>query len=583
MSNEPNANQIEAELGALLNSRTFGKSEMLQRLLGFLVRNALVENSANLTETAIAIAVLNRPRDFNPVEDSTVRKTMARLRDKLMDYYAGEGRNAEVRVILERGSYRPIFLAKEQAHSSLAPIRSPRILLLPFNPVNFHDSDFFTDGLQEDLMIALAGGGGIPIVPWTTARFLRETTGDMREYRRVTGADIILDGTVRRLNDGFFQITLSWVDGLTAVFDTFLQAKAGQNRTSDAVHSLTEQIVERLGSDFSDEIHRQIAARHSPNAEARNLYLRAKQANRLGTAEGTRTSFAYLARALELEPNYAAAHALMADGHIYAGISGLSTPLAEMPLAIECAQRALQSAPKLGSALAAKGGVQFAFQWDFAAAKRTLTTALALDPTSDSTHFWSEAVVAAAEDPTAAALRMEEHAEADNCSASTAYLAASYFYNARNWKRCEFWARRAIELSPTYFRPYPFLAGARLEMERFEDALHFAETARRISGPNPYTSAMLGIVLARIGRKAEARALLNEQFASATGHANSMAKAVIYAALGDTDQACDAIEQMIEDREAYVVWLHIFPFFANLRQYPRFQKLLGKRAKAAGA
>jgi Flp pilus assembly protein TadD len=94
---------------------------------------------------------------------------------------------------------------------------------------------------------------------------------------------------------------------------------------------------------------------------------------------------------------------------------------------------------------------------------------------------------------------------------------------------------------------------------------------------------MLGIVLARIGRKAEARALLNEQFASATGHANSMAKAVIYAALGDTDQACDAIEQMIEDREAYVVWLHIFPFFANLRQYPRFQKLLGKRAKAAGA
>ena len=554
---------------------------MLQRLLNFLVRNALAGNSENLTETAIATGVLNRYRDFSPVEDSIVRKTMARLRDKLMDYYAGEGRSAEVRVVLERGTYRPIFLPKEQMHSALPAVRSPRVLLLPFHPINFHDAGYFTDGLLEDLMVALAGGGGIPIVPWTTAHYLRDKTGDMREYRRITGADVILDGTVRRLSDTLLQVTLSWVDGLTAVFDTHLQVRTGPNDTSEAVHALCEQITERLGSNFSEEIRGQIDPRHCTNPEARSLYLRAKQANRMGTAEGTLTSFAYLARALELQPDYAAAHALMADGHIYAGISGISAPRTEMPLAIECAQRALKSAPRLASALAAKGGVQFAFQWDFAAAMRSVASARSLDATSDSTHFWREAVVAAAEDPAIAALRMEEHAEADSCSAATAYLASSYFYNAHNWKRSEFWARRAIEIDPGYFRPYPFLAGSCLELQKPDVALGFAESARQLSGPNPYTSGMLGVVLARMGRKSEARLLLDEPTRSGKGFSSSMGKAVILSALGEREQACDAIEKMIEDREPYVAWLHIFPFFQGLQQDQRFNRLLDSRAKTA--
>jgi hypothetical protein len=94
---------------------------------------------------------------------------------------------------------------------------------------------------------------------------------------------------------------------------------------------------------------------------------------------------------------------------------------------------------------------------------------------------------------------------------------------------------------------------------------------------------MLGVVLARTGRKAEAEAVLQETAASSTKHASSMGKAVIASALGNHHKACDAIEQMINDREPYVAWLHIFPFFANLRQEPRFHRLLSSRTKAATA
>ncbi len=577
MSTTPTPAEIERSLDALINSRTFSKTDTLRRLLQFLVRAVISETGDDLTESAIATAVLRRDAGFDPLEDSIVRKTMARLRDKLMVYYAGEGRAAELRVVLERGSYRPSFLRKEQVRIPLNPIRAPRVLLLPFNPVNFQDDGYFTGGLQEDLMIALAAGGGIPIVPWTTAHYVREKTGDMREYHRVTGADVILDGTVRRLGESLFQVTLSWVDGLTAVFDSYLQVRTAANDTTEAVQALCEQITQRLGAGFSAEVHSQIEPRHTADPEARSLYLRARQASRLGTFEGTRVASAYLSRALDLEPDYAAAHALMADVHIYAGISGIGSPRTEMHLAIESAQKALRSAPRLATAMAAKGGVQFAFQWDFAAARKSLANARALDPTSDGTHFWSEAVVAAADDPATAAARMEEHAEADNCSASTAYLAASYCYNARQWKRTEFWSKKAIELDPAYFRPYPFLAGACVELGRLDEALTFAQTARRLSGPNPYTSGMLGIVLARSGRSSEARAVLDDHTVSAKGFSSALGEAVICSALDDRKRALDAIQRMIENREPYVAWLHIFPFFQALREEPRFRQLLDSR------
>lgn len=569
----PDKSGIERSLDDLIHSRTFAKTETLRRLLEFLVRNALASDSPPVSETRIATGVLHRQRGFNPVEDSIVRKTMARLREKLDQYYAGEGRAAALHIVFERGSYRPAFLPGGGLGAPVPFLDTPRILLLPFNPVNFYDSDFFSDGLFEDLMIALAAGGGVRLVPWTTAHYVREKTGDMREYYRLTGADIILDGTVRKLSDNVLQVTITWVEGITAVFDSYLQIRTRQSDTSEAVHSLCEQITRRLGTTFAAEAQHQIEPRHSPNPEARSLYLRARQLNRLGTLEGTRTSFAYLLRALEIQPDYPAAHALMADSHIYAGISGIGQPKAEMQLAIESVQKALHLAPTLATALATKGGTQFAFEWDFAAAAKSLSTARSLDPTSDSTHFWSEAVTAARTDPVTAALHMEKHAEADNCSAATASLACTYCYNANQWKRAEFWARRAIELDPTYFRPYPFLAGAYLELGLRDAALNFAETARRLSGPNPYTTGMLGIVLARLGRKSEARAVLDD-YNSMKGFPSSLGKAVVFAEMGEENQALDAIEEMIENREPYAAWLHIFPFFRSLHPHARFQALL---------
>jgi TolB-like protein len=236
MMEQLNVAAIERELEILLQSQTFAKAEQLRLLLDYLVRHALAGHMDALTEVAIGQNALKRPRGFAPLEDSGVRKAMGRLRSKLKEYYAGEGRRAQVHFVFDK--YMPKFVHKA----------APCLFLLPLSPVNFHDADYFAAGLTEDLMIALAGEGKIQLVPRTTANHLRNQTGDLREYYRETGADVMLDGSVRRVSDGEFQITLSWVDGPTAVFESYLQARTRPNDTLAAVHDLAAQITRRLDS-----------------------------------------------------------------------------------------------------------------------------------------------------------------------------------------------------------------------------------------------------------------------------------------------------------------------------------------------
>jgi hypothetical protein len=93
-------------LDRLLTSKTFSRSGQLKRLLAYL-RDATVSTDPSVwSETSIGAKAFGR-RDFNPKLDTIVRVEMRRLRQKLDEYYAGEGAESAVRLRFERNTYRP--------------------------------------------------------------------------------------------------------------------------------------------------------------------------------------------------------------------------------------------------------------------------------------------------------------------------------------------------------------------------------------------------------------------------------------------------------------------------------------------
>src|SRR4051812_13246201 len=110
----------------VLHSRTLARSEQLAQFLRYICTLELEGRGAEITEYSIATGALNRPTNYSPGEDSSVRSRAHALRRKLQEYYEMEAPGAEVRIELPKGSYRPIFVARTDAPSPiLEPVPPP--------------------------------------------------------------------------------------------------------------------------------------------------------------------------------------------------------------------------------------------------------------------------------------------------------------------------------------------------------------------------------------------------------------------------------------------------------------------------
>jgi hypothetical protein len=111
-------------LDQLLASKTFSRSGQLKRLLVYL-REATVSTDPSVwSETSIGANAFGR-RDFNPKLDTIVRVEMRRLRQKLEEYYAGEGAESAVRLRFERNTYRPYVEPYIRPPVELEPLPAP--------------------------------------------------------------------------------------------------------------------------------------------------------------------------------------------------------------------------------------------------------------------------------------------------------------------------------------------------------------------------------------------------------------------------------------------------------------------------
>jgi Tol biopolymer transport system component len=105
---------FRAQLKKILSSHVFLHSPRMSRFLQFVVDTTLEGNSERIKEYVIAIEVFERPKDYDPQTDSTVRTEASKLRSRLSRYYETEGREDLVVISIPKGSYVPVFEEREQ-------------------------------------------------------------------------------------------------------------------------------------------------------------------------------------------------------------------------------------------------------------------------------------------------------------------------------------------------------------------------------------------------------------------------------------------------------------------------------------
>jgi serine/threonine-protein kinase len=457
------------------------------------------------------------------------------------------------------------------------PPRIPSLAVLPFANLSADkENEYFSDGLAEDIIDALAQLPGLRVMARTSAFALRGKEQDVREIGARLNVENILEGSVRRsgnrirvtaqlvkASDGYHLWSQRFDREMTDVFGI-------QDEISQAI---VEKLRVRLAMD------RPLVKRHTENMEAYHLYLRGRHCVYRMTAESLTKGKEYLERAVALDPNYASAYAEMAAFYGVSSFWGFMNPREALPKAKSAAITALTLDDTLAEAHVRLGCAMGIGDFDWAAAEQECRRALELNPTSPFVRYYYGSWILRPMGRLDEALsHLKDAVELDPLSAVHNAALAHVFFLSGQHDQAIAQYQRAVDLDPGLHYPHWLFALAYSYMGRLEEAIAEAQKACELSARIPAALGILGMMYGLSGRHDHARALLEEVMAKgATTYVPPGAVAVVYAGLGEIDEALEWLEKGVDERDMIVVGgLKSEPGYTIVRDHPRYHALLQK-------
>jgi tetratricopeptide (TPR) repeat protein len=311
--------------------------------------------------------------------------------------------------------------------------------------------------------------------------------------------------------------------------------------------------------------------------DAYTLYLKGRYHWNRRTSQSMKTAVGYFEQALERDPAFALAHAGVADCYALLGwvAFGAMAPREAFPKATAAARRALELNDTLAEAHNSLGWIRLVFDWDWAAAEQSFVRALELNPRYAMAHAWYAMHLAWTGRMTAGLEHAVRAQALDPLSLIIHTLAGWVFYFAGRCDEAIAHCQRTLELDPGYVRAHLGLGWAYQHQGKLELAKTEFERGAAASGRSARFVAALGCINALAGDLEAARGAIAELDALAErSYVTPADRAVVFTAMGETDQAFADLERAYQERSGALVYLRVDPDFASLAADPRFADLV---------
>jgi TolB-like protein/DNA-binding SARP family transcriptional activator/Tfp pilus assembly protein PilF len=476
-----------------------------------------------------------------------------------------------------------IVVGTVYARSALRPrtrTTEHALAVLPFvNMSADGGSDYFSDGLSEQIISVLSRIPGLRVAARTSSFAMRDAKLDIRAIAATLNVDAVLEGSVRK-NGSRLRVTAQLIDATTGYhiwssdYDReMLEILAVQDEIArDIARALELRIPVRAAESDS---------RRLPDLQAYDLYLRALYLRDTFTPDALRQAREYLDRAIELDPTFAGAYALKATvlgPAMYFRYVPLQGNVEEARTAIE---RALELDPRLGEAFGALGMLKLFFDWDFDGAQRAMLRAVELNPSDH--HAWHMLgnyyrATGRPED----AVTARAHAVAvDPLNARMGLMLAADYTVAGRFQEALAQYSRSLKLDPAH--PLALGLGPNLPagpswvyLQQGRDAEVVDEYVRiaTMRGASPSELEALRSAYQSAGMASFWRSWLSFDLRHAGSDPDPVRVATFHALAGDPLQAVEWLERAHAERNPALIFVYADPTFAALRDHPRFRRIL---------
>ena len=457
-----------------------------------------------------------------------------------------------------------------------APPRERSVAVLPFENLSPDpDSDYFSDGMTEDVIARLTKVSALRVIARTSVMRYRRSTLPVREIARELGVATIVKGSVRRAGDRLRIVTQL----LDAATDEHLWAETFDRNLIDvfAIQSeIAGEIAKALEATLTPAERMRLERRPTNDLDAYSLYLLGRYHYHRVTGPDLKRGIEYLEGAVRRDRLFAEAHALLAQANCYLGQGYWGhRPADYLPRARRAATQALAADPGLAEARAACGMISFWQDFDWDAAEREFRQAIALDPNNTLSLLQYAVALAARLDFSQAIPIIERACSLDPVSVNLCHNFAFLLRFARRYDRARAQIERGLSLDPAHAGAYWVLGLLELDLGRFAEAITALETGVRLAGGSSLHEMTLASAYATAGRSADARRVLAElETREAAGeYLWPVGMAMAFAQLGELDRGIALIAQAVDERAGWV-WIGMEPRLDPLRGDPRFDVLL---------
>ncbi|PYP40395.1 MAG: hypothetical protein DMD43_08655 [Gemmatimonadetes bacterium] len=493
----------------------------------------------------------------------------------------GVWRESRVRALLVRTAVAVAVVAA--VGFGLARVRSrpagsglgASVAVLPFANIGGDSTtNYFSDGLAEELISALGRLGGLRVASRTSAFAARGSGADLPGIGRRLGVGAVLEGSVRR--DGpRVRVTARLVD---VAHDAQLWTGEYESRLENVFavqDTIARAIAGALRVTLTGAPGGSLVERGTGDPEAHDLYLRGRYFLALRTGAALEKSIEAFQAAVARDSTYALAWAGLGDAYSLAVPFGGLTPREALPKGKAAALRALALDSTLSEVHTSLGLIAMFYDLDLSDAERRLTRAVALNPSSAEArlfHSWS--LLLSGRGPDAMA-EIERARALDPFSRIINTRIGSFLHFLGRDAEAIPAFRRALEIDSTFVQARAGLALSYAMLGRFREALAIPLPVAPMYGN--FESGEPGVIMAMAGKRDEARRMLAQlERARKDRYVSSEGLAVIHAALGEVDQAFAELERAASDRAFTMAIARVEPMYAPLHADPRWGRLMAR-------
>jgi DNA-binding SARP family transcriptional activator/TolB-like protein/Tfp pilus assembly protein PilF len=446
------------------------------------------------------------------------------------------------------------------------------IAVLPF-AISGADAnlEYLSDGVTESIINSLSQLSGLRVMARTTVFRYKGREVDPLAVGRDLKVRAVLTGKVQQ-RGGALVIQADLVD----VNDGAQLWGAQRNfHVADLVvvqSQMASEISEKLRARLTNEERRRVAKRPTENVEAFQAYTKGRYHWSRRRVADLERAIEYFNQAIALDPAFALAYAGLAD--CYTTASNLYLPPIEaVPRARQAATKALELDDQIAGAHSSLAIGKWRFDWDWAGAEQGFRRAIELDANYAPAHQGYGLLMTYQKRFDAGKAELRQAQQLDPLSLVITANAGLPLYFSRQHDEAIAQFQRALELDQNFPLAHFFIGWAYEQKQDYRTALAKFQQAVELDG-TPSAWAYLGHGHAVAGNRREAEQVVEKLLSlSKQRYVSPYYLAVVYAGLGENEQALDWLDKAVADHSDPLVLLDVEPKFDPLRSSPRFVEI----------